>query len=333
MSGLEFREEYLQGGNIIAHTSGSTGEPKEIILPRDLVVSSAQRSIAFFGIDDQSRLHSCIGFEYIGGKMTLARAVEAGCVLTAETPSNRPTLCGEVIYGRSASKEKPITLVSVTASQMPYLLDHHSELPQVEKYLIGGSAIPADIRSRIVESRIEAWESYGMTETASHIALRRVTADQGLPFKVLPGISISQTAEGCLCIEVAEGETDVHIETHDIVKIINNQEFVLIGRSDDVINTGGKKFHPARAEYQLEKILNEKYGFKVRLMFRAEPDRKWGDAITLLCETVNDDNGNNELLSILSEICRSQLEKWQNPKKISIVDTLPRTSNGKLKRK
>lgn len=292
------------GESVTVQTSGSTGKPKRLQLPKKLMKESALRTNAFFSIDAGSRIHSCVAFDYIGGKMTAVRAEMAGCLLTSENPSNRPALSGS---------EQPIDLLSVVASQMEYLLEHRQELPEVRNYLIGGSAIPSGIRKKIAESGIRAWESYGMTETASHIAVRRVTEEE-IPFTPLPGIEIRQDERGCLVIRM-EGWPDV--VTNDICEI-TPEGFRILGRADNVIISGGKKFHPEEAERKLSEYLDFPF------YFTSKKDEKWGEAIVLICEADETDH--------VKEICEKELEHWQQPKEIRFVDRLPRTENGKIRR-
>ncbi|MDE5874367.1 MAG: AMP-binding protein, partial [Muribaculaceae bacterium] len=170
----------------MARTSGSTGKAKEIRLPKEFVRRSALRTNRFFSIDSRSRLHSCVSPDFIGGKMMAVRSEMAGCRLTYETPSNRPLK--DVEAGE-------ITLLSVVPSQMLGLLDSDGNLPPVRHYLIGGSSLSTELRNKICDSGVDAWESYGMTETASHIALRRVEREEGW-FEAFSDISLRLDARG-----------------------------------------------------------------------------------------------------------------------------------------
>lgn len=333
MSGEEFIKEWRNSSNTIeANTSGSTGTPKTISLTKGMLRASAERSILHFGLKKGDRIHSCIAYDYIGGKMTAVRSEIADTYLTAETPSNSPDLKGKVIRkatGNDSSLndneilDKEIDLVSVVPSQMPWLISHIDKLPVVKQWLIGGSAIPTDIRRMIAESGIVAWESYGMTETGSHVALRRVTADSTLPFQLLEGITAESDNRGTLRLQVPdEADNMLTVQTNDLVEFTGNRSFLIKGRIDDVINTGGKKFHPAEAERQLEERI------KIPFMFTSRRDEKWGEAIVLLTEAKNE----NEVTAI-SEIIAQTLPRWQQPKEIIRVEHIPVTKSGKRLRK
>lgn len=332
MTADEFLQEYKSNEHIKARTSGSTGTPKEITLPKSMLRLSARRTNAVFGIGAGSRIHSCVAYDFIGGKMTLVRALEAGCTLTAEQPSNRPTLRGDIILNSGESiesdpRECPISLLSIVASQLPYLIEHRKQLPHVERYLIGGGIIPERIRRMATDSGIEAWESYGMTETASHIAIRRVSSENNPPFRVLDGIGISLDQRGCLVIDIpVDSDSRARITTNDLASIENEREFRIHGRIDDVIISGGKKFNPSQAESLLSKEV------ATPIMFIGEADDKWGEAIILLVEE-SSMHEKGETIDYIREKAEKILAPWQRPKEIRTINRLPRTSNGKLIRR
>lgn len=326
MTPFEFLREYKSAGNTISvHTSGSTGKPKDISLRKELCIKSAQSSISFFGLTSKSRIHSCISFDFIGGKMTAVRALECGCFLTAEIPSNNPTLAGEPIlnpdknFSNSDLINMPIDLLSVVPSQVPNIIRHMDTMPVIKNLLIGGSAIPSGIKSDIIKSGITAWESYGMTETASHIALRKITHTD-LPFTCLPGISVANDNRGCLVIS-RKGFKDVI--TNDIAEIASHSEFRIKGRIDNVIISGGKKFHPEEAESLLSKKIS------CQFIFTSKPNPLWGEAIVMVI-------ADNKLLysdSELLKICSECLERWQRPKEIIRIPKFSFTTSGKINRK
>lgn len=307
MTWQELEEEWRSDRPcIICRTSGSTGAPKEIALPKEQIAASARRTIEFFGLGPESHLHSCLAPDYIGGKMMLIRAILCGGEFSYETPSNRPL----------AHYNGPgIDLVCVVPSQLGYILEHSSQMPPINNILVGGSPIDDNLRRRTAASRFTVWETYGMTETASHIAIRCLS-DTEKQFRPLPGISLS-TPKGRLIISI-EGWRD--FETNDIAEITPDGKFSILGRSDNVIITGGLKVHPEQVEAKLNRLLS----FPV--MITSEADAKWGRRVVLLAE--------NPTLSeeVIMDICRNNLQRHEVPKKI-LFGKIPRTDNGKIKRK
>ncbi len=301
---------------IMVQTSGSTGTPKQIKLDKEFVRASALRTNSFFHIDSHSRLHSCVAPDFIGGKMMAVRAEEARCRLTWETPSNRP-LAG-------ITPDERIDLLAVVPSQMLHILDNLAVMPHLENIIIGGSAIDFRLRDRIIASGLNAYETYGMTETASHIALRKI--EEGCDwFVTLPGISVSADARGCLVITFADGH---RVITNDIAVIDGEGGFRVTGRADHVIVTGGKKVNPLEVEQRIAREIESPF------RITSVPDEKWGRRVVLEIEGETGQEGEGEredsdgkLLSRLRELLRS----WEMPKEIRHVEALPRTPNGKIR--
>lgn len=304
----ELEQEWLSSDDyIIAHTSGSTGKPKEILLPKRQLEASARRSIDFFGLDTSSILYSCISPDFIGGKMVWIRSKVCGCRFAMESPSMTPL---------DSYRGDSIDLLSVVPSQMNHILNNPSIWPLLKKVLIGGSSVSADMRQRIVEAGIEAYESYGMTETASHVAVRRIEIPQS-PFKLLRGVTASKE-KGCLKISIEGWKSFL---TNDIVEFLSSDSFNILGRNDNVIISGGKKIFPEKLEAILSGHL------QVPFYITSASDPLWGERVVLA--TSDADINDDEILSI----CRKVLPRHWIPKEIRHIDAIPMTSNGKIRRK
>ncbi len=322
----EFVEEWRNEGDFIeCHTSGSTGTPKCILLPKSQMAASARRTIDFFQIPEGSHFYSCIAPDFIGGKMQAVRSEISNGSLSWETPSNRPEGLLQI--------HKKIDLLSVVPSQMHWILDNASSLPEVDVILIGGSPIPNALRERIDKSGFNAWETYGMTETASHVALRRVASDID-SFTPLPGITISIDSgshahtlpdkegapSGCIAIDIEGWQ---RLVTNDLAEINPDGTFRILGRKDNMIITGGKKVSPE----EVERILSPTV--QCPLMISWEPDSLWGQKIVAIVETtVEIDDAMKERL--IKEWHRL-LPGYMVPKEI-ICAQIPRTANGKFMR-
>lgn len=322
----EFFESWRPGEGLSARTSGSTGKPKEVILPKELIEASAKRTNSFFGIGPSSHLHVPLDFKYIAAKMMGVRATLAGARLTSESPSNRPL--------SNIGKEETIDLLAVVPSQMEYILDCLTDtdstasgnfngksvererrgMPYIKAIIIGGGIIPEKIKKRILNANLNAWETYGMTETASHIALRRV-GDAW--FTALNGITLSTDADNCLIIKM-KGFPEVF--TNDIAELKDSRTFRILGRRDNIINTGGKKIAAEELERMLEDVWE---GQTFAVMSR--PDDKWGERIVAVVEGEGDEQR-------LLDFARKKIKPYLIPKEIRFVKKLPRTENGKIRR-
>lgn len=304
---------------VVCHTSGSTGEPKEIRLSKEFMRESARRTNAFFSISEDSRLHTCLDFEYIASKMMTVRADEAGCMLTSERPSSKPL--GEV------SADERIDLLSVVPAQMEWLLEAPERWEGIRHILIGGSHIPMMMRRRIALSGYDAWETYGMTETASHIALRKVT-EEDIAFEALEGITIEVDSEGRLMVTLPDGEK---LLTNDLAEMEDGNRFRILGRADNCIISGGIKIMPEDLERRLGPFIAFDY------CLSSVEDKKWGERLVLVVEAPYsgvDEDFLREAVGVRLRQYKKILELGvKSPKEVVIVKKLPRTSNGKLDRK
>lgn len=313
-------EEFLNEWNdqqryIEVHTSGSTGEPKNIRLEKDFIIESAIRTNNFFNINAKSHLHSCISPDFIGGKMMAVRSQVSRCKLTWEIPSNAPL--------GNMPKEAIIDLLAVVPSQMHHILRLKENQPTINAIIIGGAPIPEDLRKQIAKSGLNAYETYGMTETASHIAIRKVCYDN-IPFTALDGIKIGKDEKGCLTIFLSEKK---RILTNDLCELISDNQFFIRGRRDNMIITGAKKVNPLDLEKILAPIIKSDF------MITGFPDDKWGEKIVLLIKLSPSELPRREKMKkYFKEKTESLLKAWERPKEIFFVSAFPETVNGKRKR-
>lgn len=372
----DFLEEWRDGNTYIsAYSSGSTGEPKEIKLNKDFVSQSALRTNRYFGIDNASRLHSCVSPDFIGGKMMAVRSELSGATLTYETPSNQPlssSLSKTVKEGRVQDyrivKKHPITLLAVVPSQMLYILEHLDEMPKIDNIIIGGSPVNPALRLQIIESGLNAFETYGMTETASHIALRKIAEGEDY-FETLDDITVTTDYRDCLVITIPvskdftisdnnchsteqqygekatscettpriigqNGLQETVITTNDIAEVISKRKFRILGRYDNMIITGGKKVNPIDTERLIEEAAmadtDLKHAIGTSFLITGTPDLKWGQAVTLRIESSDNSSRLSDEQIILK--LKKILPHYAVPKRIERVEHLERTPNGKLKR-
>jgi O-succinylbenzoic acid--CoA ligase len=244
---------------IVAHTSGSTGVPKAINLLKSDMRLSAQMTNRKFDITRNSTLFLPLSVDYIAGKMVVVRALEAGCTLIIEPASNHPI----------KQQPKAIDLISVVPSQVDSILSRPQCLAAIRNLLIGGAAIDNELENRVISSGINAYVSYGMTETCSHVALRRV--GQSPIYQALPGIKFATDGDDRLAITSRQMSFS-RLQTNDIVRLIDDEHFIWLGRYDNVINSGGIKVYPETIERKIAGIINERY------YITSQNDAKWGNA-------------------------------------------------------
>lgn len=313
MTAEEFIQEWNSANDyIIAHTSGSTGIPKKINLSKELVRSSAYRTIRFFNLNSQSHLHLCLSPDYIAGKMMIVRSLIIGANLTFEVPSNEPLSDYDFSHD--------IDLLAVVPSQLHYILDNRALHSKIKNIIIGGSAIPSTLREQVANSNLNAYETYGMTETASHVALRKISNDSTLPYFALPDILFTTDERSCLVIKMPDNN---YVITNDVVKLIDDRHFVLLGRYDNVIISGGMKIHPIEVENIIQKFLP----INTKFYISSRKNEKWGEEVILILEkniaTIIDDS------ELMGKIKKSLLS-YQCPKEILYIDKIKYTDSGKI---
>lgn len=308
-----FIEEWNNSSDyVVAHTSGSTGTPKEIRLFKRDMLASAKVTNGFFGITEKSRMLLCLSPSYIAGKMMIVRSIVSGAELVFEKPSN------DVLADYEG---EPFDLVAVVPSQVVGLLEHKERLKYVRAMLIGGSAVSSELEKRLVALGVNAYASYGMTETCSHIALRKIGASDF--FTAVGPVQFRIDGRGCLCADVPHLSIK-EVVTNDVVELLSPTEFRWIGRFDNVINTGGIKVYPEDVERILNKIIGD------RFYISSQPSEKWGEEIVLVLER---DIIGQEEEQMLFDKMKGVLSPYQVPKKIFFLPKFEETATGKVKRK
>lgn len=310
----DFRLQWLdEAGDVEVMTSGSTGAPKRITLSRGFMTESALRTNDFFNINEDSILHSCISPDTIGGKMVMVRAITAGCGFRCEQPSNRPVI--------SHADDERVTLVSVVASQMLHIVEHPQHYRHVDTFLLGGSPVDSRLRNMIAASGFKVYESYGMTETASHIALRKIKSDEPEAFQPLAGIKVELDERGCLVILYPDGK---RIVTNDMATLTPDGGFHITGRFDSMIITGGKKVNPLEVERLLADYLD------IPFLITSRPDIKWGARVVAVVRAPESDASTVEAAL---EKAAATLPHYLLPKEVVYVSELPELPSGKPDRR
>ncbi len=290
-------------------TSGSTGKPKLINLRKRFMVNSAIATGAYFDLPAKTTALLCMSTNYIAGKMMLVRAIILGWQLDLVEPSSNPLEGIKKNYDFSA--------------MVPLQLFHSlGSIYKIKKLIVGGGAVSNDLQNKIQNVNTEIFATYGMTETITHIAVKRLN---NLPlngntehYKVLVNIGISIDSRGCLVID-APNITDHQIITNDLVEIISDQEFKWLGRYDHIINSGGVKLIPEQIEEKLAEIIGQRY------FITSKKDPSLGESVVLIVEGVKFDLDPEQFRSVLS--------KFEIPKKIYFVDRFKETKSDKIDRK
>ena len=290
---------------IEAHTSGSTGKPKTIRLLKADMKASASSTCRYFGIGRGSLMVCPLSADYIAGKMMIVRALVSGADLIMEHPSNRPQI----------DSDRTIDLVPIVPSQLPGLIET-SRRRQINNVIIGGAPLSTADETTLSGVSFAAFATYGMTETCSHVALRRLCYKDN-SYEALPGYTFSTDSRSCLVIETGV-QSFGSLVTNDIVELFDPRHFVWKGRFDNVIISGGLKVHPEEVESAIGNLIDARY------YISGSSDPKWGSKVVLNIEA--DPFDTTDLLAEL----REKLQPHELPREVVFHKVFRQTSSGKI---
>ena len=320
-------EDFLSEWNndsdrVLVHTSGSTGKPKPMMVEKKRMLNSARITCDFLGLKPGDTALLCMSLDYIAGKMVVVRSIERHLHLISVSPSGHPLkdINEEITFAAMVPMQVYNTL------QVP---EERERLTHIRHLIIGGGAIDASLEKELqaLPGNIAIWSTYGMTETLSHIALRRINgAEASEWYQPFDSVKIGQTEEGCLVIEapLVCAETLV---TNDIVEIesyiynkVEKLRFRIKGRKDNVVCSGGIKIQIEEVEEFLKPHLEKPF------MLAKKKDEKFGEIAVLLSE----DKGIKKVEATIRRLLSDH--KYWIPREFLHVDHLPLTETGKPKR-
>lgn len=323
---LAFCREWLRGQeHYQLTTSGSTGKPKPIQISRYQMKASAAMTIQKLGLEPGDHILVCMDTAYIAGKMMLVRGLEGGMAMTIVTPSADPfnTLPPNIQFDFTALVPLQIQTLIEGSPEYTEILNN------MKGIIIGGSAISSSLEEAIQAVKSPVYSTYAMTETVSHIAMRRLNGpDRSNVYHTMPGVKIGLDSRGCLTIHapVTNFET---IVTNDLVTIIDEHRFTWEGRIDNVINSGGIKIHTEQMEHRIEQVLHT-MGLHNRFFVGSIPHESLGEMAVLVIEGKPLGESDEALLR---KQLKLKLPKYHEPKRVFYLDAFVLTETGKIQRK
>ncbi|MEY8761676.1 AMP-binding protein [Chryseobacterium tongliaoense] len=302
-----FLEEWLSDSvRVNIQTSGSTGSPKVFGIEKKKMINSATMTCDFLHLKEGDTALLCLPVEYISGKMMMVRSFVRKMKLLIADPSLKPL----------EKLDKEIDFCAMTPLQVENSLDR---LHLIKNLIIGGASVSESLKKRISHLKINIYETYGMSETLSHIGLKQLVPQAEDYFTVFENVSISKDERGCLRIFAPNVNAEV-LQTNDLVEIKNEKQFKFLGRIDYVINSGGAKIFPEELEALVKKEIPDE------AVFLGLKDESLGQKLILIIEAEQSD----ETIRKISEIPFDK--SFHRPKEIIFIDTIPRTPNGKVNR-
>ncbi|HMM01731.1 MULTISPECIES: AMP-binding protein [unclassified Dysgonomonas] len=305
---LFLKEWFSRSPLIRVQTSGSTGIPKEMMVEKERMMRSAEFTCSFLGLKEGNKALLCMSLDYIAGKMMVVRALIAGLDLYPVTPSGNPLKDTKVTFDFAAMI--PMQVYNSLESDK-----ERKKLEKIKNLIIGGGAIDSRLEEKLKTHPNKIYSTYGMTETLSHIALRRLNGESAsgsyIPF---PSVALSLSDDNTLIID-APLVTSEKLYTNDIAEIDKDGSFRITGRKDNVINSGGIKIQIEEVEKILKPLINSSFAVT------SLPDPKFGEVLILAVEE-----------DIDPAIFKDIQPAYYTPKKIIKVDKIPLTETGKISR-
>ena len=311
---ISFLQDWFSDSETVSvQTSGSTGIPKVFEIEKKRMVSSAKMTCDFLGLKEGDTALLCLPVQYISGKMILVRAMERKLKVIISVPSSAPEISENVEF------------CAMTPLQVQNSLD---KIHFIKNLIIGGAAVSEKLKSQISrelstiyhQPSTNIYETYGMSETLSHIALKQILPIQEEYFTILNDVEISVDERNCLKIFAPKLNPEI-LQTNDIVDLLNEKQFKFLGRFDNVINSGGVKIFAEELERLVKKHIDRD------LVFLGKPDETLGEKLVLVVEGEKDENLKSEILNLKFE------NKFHIPKEILFLEKFPRAENGKVLRK
>ncbi len=289
------QEWFLPTDFVKVYTSGSTGEPKSLQVSKTMMRISALKTLQALDLKSSDTALLCLSANYIAGKMMIVRAIAGQLRLFAVEPASTPLRhCGT--ESSSADLQSPVSFdfSAMVPAQVFEQLNEKSSLEKIKKLLIGGGAVSSELDNKLQAlNTCIAYETYGMTETVSHIALRKVNGkNKQTAFALMPNISVKTDNRGCLVIFAPDLLPEPLI-TNDLAEIFPNGNFRITGRIDNIINSGGIKIQPEELERKIASFFTKSF------LISSVKDEKWGESLILVAEENIDKNTFEEINKLL----------------------------------
>lgn len=309
---LYFLEQWANNSPVIQlKTSGSTGEPKIIEVEKWKMWASAQKTCIFFNLTENSKALLCLSANYIAGQMMLVRAMVSQMQLICVEPSS--------------NQVKDLTMAvdfsAMVPMQVKESMNSKDKFNLVKQLIIGGGQLPFNVAQQLKNTTVKAFETYGMTETLSHIAVREISPNYEDYFTAFQGVTIGQGAENQLILSCDDLKIN-RLETNDIIDLKPDNRFKWLGRLDFIINSGGVKLSPENIEAEIRPLLPDN-----NHIISSLPDERLGEKVILVIE------GQAFKTDTLLAKMKEALSPYAVPKEIRFLAEFPLTVSGKIKRK
>lgn len=294
---------------ILVHTSGSTGKPKPLLVEKKRMEASARLTCEVLALKPGDSALLCMPLDYIAGKMMVVRSIVGKLNLVCVEPSGHPL---------KGLNEAPVfaAMVPMQVYNSLKVDEERRLLCGIKHLIIGGGAVSKEMAAELHTLPNAVWSTYGMTETLSHIALRRLNGNEASEwYEPFESVDVALNDEGCLMIN-APLVCSKTLITNDIAEIApDGRHFRIRGRKDNVICSGGIKMQIEEIEAKLHPHVN------VPFIITKRKDEKFGETVVMLAETKD--------IDMLKTVCQERLSKYEQPHYYIYTNSIPTTETGK----
>ncbi|WP_447951472.1 AMP-binding protein [Chryseobacterium koreense] len=308
---IRFLKDWFSSTKTVpVQTSGSTGKPKILEIEKKRMLHSAKITCDYLDLKNGDSALLCLPVEYISGKMMIVRSIERKLKLHLVNPTSTPL-------------EDFNTEINFCAMSPLQVANSLNKIHLIKNLIIGGAQISESLKKKVEKNNVPVanriFETYGMSETLSHIALKQIFPNAEPYFTILDGVEISKNERGCLTISAPKLNAEI-LKTNDLVELKNKKQFRFLGRFDNVINSAGLKIYPE----ELENLVKEQVSNEV--IFIGVQNEMFGEKLVMIIEGTESPELKNHL-SLLNYPTKNH-----RPKEIIFMENLPRTPNGKVDR-
>jgi len=311
------------GDALVVATSGTTGDPKCVVLTHDAVRASALAASARLGVDPaRDRWLACLPLAHVGGLSVVTRALATGTPLAVHDGFSAPA-----VEAAATDPDSPVTLVSLVATAL-----RRVDPGLFRRVVLGGSAMPPDLPPNAVAT-------YGMTETGSGVVYDGVPLD-GVEVRTVDGAGGPVTAPG--------GEGAIELRGPMLLRAYRDGtdprrpdgwlptgdagawdpaagRLRVFGRTGDLVITGGENVWPVA----VERVLGA-HPAVAEVAVVGRPDPEWGQRVVAV--VVPSDPTSPPSLDALRDAVKAELPAYAAPRELILAEALPRTALGKVAR-
>ncbi|MFT7249360.1 MAG: O-succinylbenzoic acid--CoA ligase [Arcticibacterium sp.] len=302
-------------------TSGSTGEAKIIKLNRNQILASVEQTKNAFHLNEEHLFICNLSINHIAGKLMIIRALTLNSELIVIHPEGDfiKNLGNQTyLLHRNAGKVF-FAFVPLQLEKILRTSDGYDILHKAKAIIVGGAAVNSHLLQKIKDLKVPVYATYGMTETVTHVAIKKLNGTEPDPyFTVLEGTEIRLNKLACLVVKNTATDNK-WLDTNDLTKLITDKSFSLLGRLDNVINSGGLKLNLDLIEHKIDSILSHNIPF----FCFGLPDEHLGQKLVLCLESDRKDT------TILGQL-KNQMPKFNSPKEVLVFKKFERTLSGKI---